>query len=75
MLEKFDGKSPFWYCYRNGRQIGENYDYCKETALVLTFILRYFNFEPSFTLQWCSARDLLGSQITVTTGGFELRIS
>ena len=26
-------------------------------------------------LQWCRARDLLGSQIPVTTGGFELRIS
>ena len=26
-------------------------------------------------LQWCRARDLLGSQILVTTGGLELRIS
>ena len=37
--------------------------------------LRYFNFEPSFKLRWYRARDLLGSQIPVTTGGFELRIS
>ena len=37
--------------------------------------LRYFNFEPTFKLRWCRARDLLGSQIPVTTGGFELRIS
>ena len=37
--------------------------------------LRYFNFEPSFRLQWCRARDLFGLQIPVTTGGFELRIS
>ena len=26
-------------------------------------------------LQWCCARDLFGSQIPVTTGGFKLRIS
>ena len=26
-------------------------------------------------LRWCRTRDLLGSQIPVTTGGFELRIS
>ena len=38
-------------------------------------LLRYFNFEPSFKLQWCRARDLFRSQIAVTTGGFELRIS
>ena len=38
-------------------------------------LLRYFNFEPSFKLRWCHARDLFGSQIPVTTGGFELRIS
>ena len=37
--------------------------------------LRYFNFEPSFKLQWCRAQDLFGLQIPVTTGGFELRIS
>ena len=36
---------------------------------------RYFNFEPSFKLRWCRAQDLFGSQIPVTTGGFELRIS
>ena len=28
-----------------------------------------------FELQWCSARDLFGSQIPVTTGVLELRIS
>ena len=38
-------------------------------------MLRYFNFETSLKLRWCRARDLFGSQITVTTGGFELRIS
>ena len=38
-------------------------------------ILVDFNFEPSFKLRWCRARDLFGSQIPVTTGGFELRIS
>ena len=26
-------------------------------------------------LRWCCARDLFGSQISVTKGGFELRIS
>ena len=38
-------------------------------------MLRYFNFEPSFKLQFFRARDLFGSQIPVTTGGFELQIS
>ena len=38
-------------------------------------ILRYFNFEPSFKLRWLRARDLFGSQIPVSTGGFKLRIS
>ena len=37
--------------------------------------LRYFSFEQSFKLQWCRAQDLFGSQIPVTTGGLELRIS
>ena len=37
--------------------------------------LRYFNFNPSFKLRWCCAWDLFGSQIPVTTGGFELWIS
>ena len=35
-------------------------------------ILRYFNFERSFKLRWCRARDVFGSQIPLTTGGFEL---
>ena len=35
----------------------------------------YFNFKPSFKLQWCRARDLFVSQIAVSRGGFELRIS
>ena len=38
-------------------------------------MLRYFNFEPSFKLQCCRAREVFGSQILVTTGGSELRIS
>ena len=38
-------------------------------------MLRYFNFEPSFKLRWCRAEDLFRSQISVTTGGFEMRIS
>ena len=38
-------------------------------------MLRYFNFQPSFKLRWCHARDLFGSRIPVTIGGFELRIS
>ena len=33
--------------------------------------LRYFNFEPSFKLRWRHARDLFGSQIPVSTWGFE----
>ena len=35
--------------------------------------LRYSNFEPSLKLRWCRAQDLLGSQIPVTTRGFDLR--
>ena len=35
--------------------------------LKILLILRYFNFEPSFKLRWCRARDLLGSQIPVAT--------
>ena len=31
-------------------------------------MLRYFNFDPSFKLRWCLARDLFGTQIPVTTG-------
>ena len=38
-------------------------------------MLRYFNFEASFKLRWCLAQDLFGSQIPVTTGGFEMHIS
>ena len=38
-------------------------------------MLRYFNVEPSFKQQWYRTRDLFGSQIPVTTGGFEQRIS
>ena len=37
--------------------------------------LRYFNFEPSFEVGCYCAWDLFGSQILVTTGGFELWIS
>ena len=32
-------------------------------------MLRYFNFDASFKLQWCRARDLFGSQISVTQEG------
>ena len=39
------------------------------------FMLRYFNFGPSFKLRWYCDRDLFELQIPVTTGGFELRIS
>ena len=39
----------------------------------------YNNFETAYKhmliLQWCYARGLFGSQIPVTTGGFELQIS
>ena len=35
-------------------------------------MMRYSNFEPGFKLRWCRARDLFGSQIPVTAGGFEL---
>ena len=38
-------------------------------------ILRHFNFEPSFKLRWRHTRDLFGSQISVTTRGFEQQIS
>ena len=39
----------------------------------------YTNFKTAckhlLILQWCYARGLFGSQIPVTTGGFELQIS
>ena len=38
-LEKFDGKPP-WDRRQNGHQIGKNYAYCKEIALVLIFHFR-----------------------------------
>ena len=38
------------------------------------FTLRYFNFEPSFKQRWYRAQVLFRSQISVTIGGFELRI-
>ena len=37
-------------------------------------MLKHFDFEPSFQMRWCRARDLFGSQIPVATGRFELRI-
>ena len=33
------------------------------------------NNNNNIKLRWCRARDLFGSQIPVTTGGFEQRIS
>ena len=42
---------------------------------VLNFMLRYFNFQSSFKLRRCLARDLLRLQIPVITRGFELRTS
>ena len=35
-------------------------------------MLRCFNFEPSFIVRWCRARDLFRPQIPVTAGRFEL---
>ena len=43
--------------------------------VVIIYYLEILNFEPSFKLRGCRARDLFGLQIPVTTGGFELRIS
>ena len=40
-----------------------------------SLMLRYLNFKPSFKLPWCRTQDLFGSQIPVTTGGFQLQIS
>ena len=37
-------------------------------------MLRYVILEPSLKLRWCQARDLLPSQIPLTTGPFVLRI-
>ena len=37
--------------------------------------LRNLNFEPSLKLRWCRVWDFDGSQIPLTTGGFELRTS
>ena len=40
--------------------------------IIIFSFLRYFNFKTSFKLRCCHAQDLFGSQIPVTTGGFEL---
>ena len=48
---------------------------CLGKQVHFIYVFRYLNFEPSFKLRWCRARDLFGSQIPVTTGGFELQIS
>ena len=34
-------------------------------------MLKYFNFEPCFKLQWCGAGDLSWIKIPATTAGFE----
>ena len=49
-------------------------EYIYQILQNVSIFRRYFNFEPSLKLRWCRARDLFGSQIPVTTGGFELRI-
>ena len=60
---------------RNGKNEGILDCYKKLQNSVLlqftsySFMLRYFNFEPSFKLRYHLARDLLGSQIPVITGG------
>ena len=54
---------------------GVRQSYFRIFQSTMFFMLRYFNFEPRFKLRWCRARDLFGSQIPVTTGGFELWIS
>ena len=36
--------------------------------------MRYLNYEPISKLWWCRARNLFGSQIPVTTEGFQQRI-
>ena len=51
------------------------YDIKWKLFLQRNFILRYFNFEPSFRLRWCFAQFLFGSQIPLTSRGFKLRIS
>ena len=38
-------------------------------------MLSYLNFKPNFKLRLCRARELLVSQLLVTTGVFELQIS
>ena len=45
------------------------------TEKVRINMLRYFSFEPSLKLRWFRARDLVESQISVTAGVLELRIS
>ena len=44
-----------------------------------TFNSTYTNFKAAYKhmliLRWCHAQKLFGSQIPVTTGGFEMRIS
>ena len=37
------------------------------------YLLRYYNFEPSFKLRWCRGQDLFGSQIPAITRVMELQ--
>ena len=52
--------------------------YFHRKVLLLLYNLKmlcYITLKLTLCLGWCRARDLLGSQISVTTGGFELKIS
>ena len=79
LKKKKTGKNNFFV---NNNKKGSQIDFGNETAIrsecekvVGIKIYHESNVNEHVILQRCRARDLLGSQIPVTTGGFELRIS
>ena len=73
---------PLLFCLRECRTRSLSSEY-KLTKLILQIgclfdLKEGTKLNPEIStkiLRWCRARDLFGSQIPVSTGGFELRIS
>ena len=76
-------ESQFGYCplvcMFHGRIANRKVIHLHKRALRIVYknyiSLRYFNFEQGFTQPWCHGLYLFGSQVPVTEGEFELRIS
>ena len=53
-------------------RIGKKYFLLFLFSAVFSKFIFFVEILGSFKLRWCRARDLFGSQIPLTTGGFEL---